>query len=67
MQILKDVNNKTSSKRVAGAIGLFVAIVLTATALFWDETGNAQGLVYAWLSFTGAALGITIAEKKKDI
>lgn len=66
MSLFKDVNGNVSSKRIAGYSGLIVAIGLTIFSLFFDKTGNAKEMLNAWLLFVGGALGITVAERKKD-
>ena len=57
----QDINGKPSSKRIAGFIGLIMAIGVTVTGLVMQDP-NIQ-LLTAWLGFAGAALLGTILER----
>lgn len=61
MNTLQDVNGNTSSKRIAGFIGLGSALAFSFMHVF--KAGDYMNLVVAWLGFAGTALLGTLLER----
>ena len=63
MQVLKDGNDKTSGKRVAGFTGLAVMTLISGYAV-WKDPSQIGNIIWAWAIMVGACFGVTVLEKK---
>jgi len=62
-ELLKGPNGRTSSKRVAGFIGLIVFGTISVYAVYKDPSIIAQ-VIWPWAIFVGGMFGVTVLEKK---
>ena len=61
--LLKDANGHTSSKRVAGFIGLLVFAAISIFAVVNDPTLIGV-IIWPWAIVTGGLFGVSVLEKK---
>lgn len=63
MQIVNDVNGKPSSKRIVAFIGVVVMAAVSIIAIISDPS-QASTVIWPWAAMIGAAIGVTVLEKK---
>ena len=63
MQIVNDVNGKPSSKRIVAFSGVVVMAAVSIIAIISDPS-QASTVIWPWAAMIGAAIGVTVLEKK---
>jgi len=63
MELLNDINGKPSSKRIVAFSGVVVMAVVSIIAIISDPS-QASTVIWPWAAMIGAAIGVTVLEKK---